>query len=173
MITRAPHRRSEAGLSALELILAVAVGAIIMMALARLIPSVVNFFHRSPDRISVQTQAQTSMDTMMNFLNGALSGSVQITSDPGQPLWSTLSFKKLSPNGNNVVKNYQFVQSNDLLLMRVDSKESTMATNVLQVSFLLPKGVSDPNLIVISLTILPPGDPIEKAIFLKRSIRLL
>jgi Tfp pilus assembly protein PilE len=168
--------RSQRGLTFVELMIGITLCVAVMMVLARLLPGITDFFRRPPDRASAHTQAQTSMETMLRFLNGANWNSINITTPaaPGQPLWSSISFQKLPPTGYAIPTNYQFVQSGDQLLMYTGAQSTVLAKNISQVSFVLPKGTADPNILTVSLVVQIPGELSDhKTIFLRRSIHVL
>jgi len=138
-------KRKTVGFTLIEVTVAVAIMSVVMMTGPSILTSVTRFTRLSTARLETQRSAQNSLDRINRDLRQAVSNSIVITQETGQPYYSSIAFSTVD---NRSLKYYQSGQN---LYCVANGSTGTVAEGLTYVAFAYPR-TDDPGIISVSLT---------------------
>jgi prepilin-type N-terminal cleavage/methylation domain-containing protein len=141
--------KSRRGYTLAEMMITVAVMAILASMAAPLLIQVTNFWRLTSARNTIQRDVRASLDTINRFTRQAKSGTVVIDQVTGQPPYSRVTFTSVQ---NQTVS---FYQTNNVLYMKLGNSVSTLSKNIAYISFTFPR-TDDVSLISVAITTQSP-----------------
>jgi prepilin-type N-terminal cleavage/methylation domain-containing protein len=158
---------NKKGLSLMEMMVVVALFAVVAITLHRLISPVTTYFQHGYVRQKATNEARACLNTIGLAMRGGIATSVRITTPTGAVAWSSIRFELPAPtplasgttaytfaltNGNVQMTEYAVVNLNPVV-----RGPTILASNVTKLTF-ASVDIRDPSLVIVSLRIDAPLD---------------
>jgi prepilin-type N-terminal cleavage/methylation domain-containing protein len=137
--------KNKKGYTLMEMMLTVAIVAIISGMAGPLLMQMTNFWKLTSARNAIQRDVRTSLDLVNRFTRQAQSGTVVIDSAAGQPPASRVTFT--DSQGQEV----SFYQNGNKLYMRLGSVTSVLSSNIAYIAFTYMRS-DDTSLLSVAIT---------------------
>jgi prepilin-type N-terminal cleavage/methylation domain-containing protein len=153
---------SKRGMSLMELVLAVAISAVLVLGLVRFLSKTVPFFQRTSVRQTVLLQARSCMETMLLFLRQGKANTLRITSSTAPlgalQLYSRVDFELIGPLSSGTTAYAIYLDKGTVYAQEYGPtpRSRVLATNVTNLVF--SGDTRDPSQVYVSLRIDAPYD---------------
>lgn len=126
-------RRGILGVTLVEMMIATAVLGIVFALGPGLLTNITRFARLSKARIETQRAARDSLNQINQSLRQAEASSITITSEPGQPPFSSITFDTVDD------RSLKFFQSGKELRFVQDNSTTTLADGLRYIAFTYPR----------------------------------
>jgi prepilin-type N-terminal cleavage/methylation domain-containing protein len=133
------------GYTLTEMMMVVAIIGILASVGPTLLIGIQNFFLMTSARYEVQRDARATLDTVNRYLRQAVAATVVIDTPASQGPYSRIRFKLVDG------RYMEFRQSGSSLIQQMDTRVSTITSNLVYIAFTFPR-TDDPSIVSVSIT---------------------